>query len=148
MRDSSRVLWPQSLGELNLERSSLDAYRHWGAGAGWGTGAGRHITIFWGIKFVSSATTETCRLLLDARSGKEESLGKLLQSHLNYLKLMARTHLDKKLQGRTSPSDVVQETLLEAHRDFPRFRGTSRKNSRLGCARFWRTICVISSNVI
>ena len=44
--------------------------------------------------------------------------------YLNYLKLIARTQLDQKLQARTSASDVVQDTLLEAHRDFPRFRGS------------------------
>ena len=41
----------------------------------------------------------------------------------SYLKLMATTHFDRKLRARVSPSDVVQETLLEAHRGFPVFRG-------------------------
>lgn len=71
----------------------------------------------------SAIHTETSRLLSAAKNGEAESLGQLLEMYLNYLKLLARTQLDQKLQGRTSPSDVVQETLLEAHRDFPQFRG-------------------------
>ncbi|MEL6110485.1 MAG: RNA polymerase factor sigma-70, partial [Planctomycetota bacterium] len=69
----------------------------------------------------SFAQTEPGRLLRAAQNGQGESLGQLLQLYVNYLKLMARTQLDRKLLARTSPSDVVQETLLEAHRDFKGF---------------------------
>jgi RNA polymerase sigma-70 factor (ECF subfamily) len=48
-----------------------------------------------------------------------------LQLYRNYLKLLATTQIDEKLRARFSPSDVVQETLLEAHRDFHQFRGQS-----------------------
>ena len=34
-----------------------------------------------------------------------------------------RTHLDESIRSRVSPSDVVQETLLEAHQGFAAFRG-------------------------
>ncbi len=73
---------------------------------------------------IASQTT-TGRLLNAARDGKDESLGKLLQLYCNYLKLIATAQLDRKLRARLSPSDVVQETLFEAHRDFAQFRGTS-----------------------
>lgn len=71
----------------------------------------------------SQTQTDLVRLLSAARRGHRDSLGQLLDLYVNYLKLMARTQLDKKLLARTSPSDVVQETLLEAHRDFDGFRG-------------------------
>jgi len=64
-------------------------------------------------------------LLLSARVGVVDSMGVLLQLYGNYLKLLATTQLDAKLRSRVSPSDVVQETLLEAHRDFPTFRGST-----------------------
>ena len=51
------------------------------------------------------------------------NLGELLQAYVSYLKLLARTHLDEGLRSRVSPSDVVQETLLEAHQGFGGFRG-------------------------
>lgn len=65
------------------------------------------------------------RLLNRAREGCRESLGALLQLYRNYLQLLARTQVDMQLQGRASPSDVVQETVLDAFRDFGKFRGTS-----------------------
>ncbi len=40
---------------------------------------------------------------------------------------MARTQIDLHLQGRVNPSDLVQETFLEAHRDFDQFRGHTEK---------------------
>ena len=73
----------------------------------------------------SVSQTTTGRLLNAARGGEDGSLGQLLQLYANYLKLMATAKLDRKLRGRMSPSDVVQETLFEAHRDFAQFRGAS-----------------------
>lgn len=64
-------------------------------------------------------------LLVSAKTGEREKLGELLQLYRNYLKILATTQLDRKLFQRVSPSDVVQETLLEAHRDFGQFRGGS-----------------------
>ncbi len=64
-------------------------------------------------------------LLAAARDGSIESLGQLLQTYVSYLKLLAQTQLVANVRVRVSPSDVVQETLLEAHRDFGKFRGGS-----------------------
>ena len=71
----------------------------------------------------SSAKLE--QLLAQAKEGNTESLGRLLETYQNYLKLLACTQLDDKVRGRVSPSDVVQETMLEAHCDFAKFRGNS-----------------------
>ena len=73
----------------------------------------------------SVSPTKTGQLLEAAKGGQEDSLGRLLQSYSNYLKLSATAQLDWKLRARMSPSDVVQETLFEAHRDFAQFRGAS-----------------------
>ncbi len=64
-------------------------------------------------------------LLQQAKAGDRESLGKLLEAYQNYLRLLAQTQLDDQLRSRLSPSDIVQETMLEAHCDFPQFRGNS-----------------------
>jgi len=63
------------------------------------------------------------QLLVEARKGEANCLGKLLQYYGNYLKLLVTTHLDAKLRTRCSPSDIVQESYCEAHRDFEQFRG-------------------------
>lgn len=64
-------------------------------------------------------------LLARARGGSQSALGELLQLYRNYLGLLARLQIDRRLQGKVDPSDVVQETFLEAHRDFPQFRGAT-----------------------
>jgi len=65
--------------------------------------------------------------MADARLGKSERLGELLELYRNYLRLLARTQIDLHLQGRVNPSDLVQETFLEAYRDFGQFRGKTEK---------------------
>jgi RNA polymerase sigma-70 factor (subfamily 1) len=62
-------------------------------------------------------------LLTEARQGIRESLGRLLQTYANYIKLVAAAQVGARLKVRVSPSDVVQETFLQAHRTFDQFRG-------------------------
>jgi RNA polymerase sigma-70 factor (ECF subfamily) len=64
-------------------------------------------------------------LLRAALACQKDSLGRLLDSYRRYLTLLARLGLKRQLQGKLDPSDIVQETFLEAHRDFPQFRGTT-----------------------
>ncbi len=64
-------------------------------------------------------------LIAVARQGEKEQLGLLLQFYFNYLTVLASTQLDNRLRRRLNPSDLVQETLLAAHRDFGAFRGTT-----------------------
>jgi len=67
------------------------------------------------------------QLLTEARTAPVAVLGQLLQLYNNYLRLLASAQLDAKLRARVSPSDVVQETFLEAHRDFSQFSGKSER---------------------
>ena len=52
--------------------------------------------------------------------------GELLESYRDYLTLLARVQIGRRLQGKVDPGDVVQETFLEAHRQIAQFRGTSK----------------------
>jgi RNA polymerase sigma-70 factor (ECF subfamily) len=64
-------------------------------------------------------------LLEQARAGDQEAFGELLAQYRNYTRLLARTLIGTTLRLRLDPSDLVQETFLEAHRDFPRFEGST-----------------------
>ena len=66
-------------------------------------------------------------LLSQAGDGDAHSLGELLESYRNYLQLLATSQLDERLRVKVSPSDLVQETMLSAYRDFPQFRGESER---------------------
>ena len=58
-----------------------------------------------------------------ARAGSREALGKVLEAARQYLLSIARQEFDSDLHAKNSPSDVVQETFVEAQRDFGQFRG-------------------------
>jgi RNA polymerase sigma-70 factor (ECF subfamily) len=72
-----------------------------------------------------SAFSSPHQLLRAARDGESAALGKLLESYRNYLYLLASSRIRGRLALRASPSDVVQETFVQACASFPQFRGTS-----------------------
>ena len=61
------------------------------------------------------------------RSGDLTAQGELLGRYNNYLLVLARTQIDRRLRVRCDDSDLVQETLVEALRDFPNFAGTTER---------------------
>ncbi|MCA9261697.1 MAG: sigma-70 family RNA polymerase sigma factor [Planctomycetales bacterium] len=68
--------------------------------------------------------------LREAREGDGGQLGELLQQYRNYLSVLATSQIDRRLLPRVSPSDVVQETMLKAHKHFAQFRGGSEMEFR------------------
>lgn len=65
------------------------------------------------------------QMIQDVRAGADADLGSLLDLYRNYLRLLARLEIGRRLQGKLDASDLVQETFLEAHRHFARFQGSS-----------------------
>lgn len=58
-----------------------------------------------------------------ARGGSSEALGQVLEACRGYLLLIAQQELDTTLQAKGGASDLVQQTFLEAQRDFAAFQG-------------------------
>ncbi|MFO0905311.1 MAG: sigma-70 family RNA polymerase sigma factor [Pirellulales bacterium] len=75
----------------------------------------------------SSADARFQAALGDVQAGDSQRLGQLLDSYRNYLYLLASTQIDDRLRAKVSPSDLVQETMLGAYRDFPAFQGRTER---------------------
>ncbi len=63
----------------------------------------------------------------EARRGGTAAVGELLESYRNYLTLLASMQIEPRLRVRVSPSDLVQDTMLGAYRDFGQFRGATER---------------------
>jgi RNA polymerase sigma-70 factor, ECF subfamily len=73
----------------------------------------------WGLRAIqvpgmTSNSSEIDRLLQQAAQGDQQGLGTLLARHRERLRRMIALRLDRRLQGRIDPSDVIQEAYLEA----------------------------------
>jgi RNA polymerase sigma-70 factor (ECF subfamily) len=69
-------------------------------------------------------------LLAQARQAGGADLGDLLELYRAYLHALAQSRLGGRLRRLVNPSDVVQETFLEACRDFGAFEGTTEAQWR------------------
>ena len=60
-------------------------------------------------------------LLGRAASGDQEALAKVFSQYRDRLRQMVRLRLDRRLQGRLDPSDVLQEAYLDMARRLPEY---------------------------
>src|SRR4051812_16715090 len=65
---------------------------------------------------VTPESDETQQLLTELRAGDSRAFGRLFARHRPDLLRLVALRLDTRLQARLDPSDVVQETQLEAFR--------------------------------
>jgi RNA polymerase sigma-70 factor, ECF subfamily len=64
---------------------------------------------------------ETEALFLRATCGDREALAAFWQRHRKRLRQMVRLRLDRRLQGRVDPSDVLQEAYIDLAEKLPEF---------------------------
>ena len=81
----------------------------------------------------------------EARDGSSFALGRLIDACRSYLLAIAQRTLPKTLRAKIGPSDLVQETSFEAHRDFASFGG-ERSEELLGWLR--RILLNNAANII
>jgi RNA polymerase sigma-70 factor (ECF subfamily) len=70
---------------------------------------------------------DASQYLAAARAGSREALGQALEICRGYLLRVANQGLDADLRAKGGASDLVQETFLEAQRDFSGFHGSSEQ---------------------
>jgi RNA polymerase sigma-70 factor (ECF subfamily) len=76
-------------------------------------------------------TADAVRALLTAaRAGDAQALGALLEQFRSYLLTVANGEWADPLHAKLGPSDVVQDTFLEAYRLFERFGGAQAEELR------------------
>lgn len=73
---------------------------------------------------MSDQSTDIAHSLQAARAGSNDALGEALEACRGYLLMVANRGLDPDLRAKGGASDLVQETFLEAQRDFAQFSGT------------------------
>jgi RNA polymerase sigma-70 factor (ECF subfamily) len=66
--------------------------------------------------------------IAEAREGSRAALDQLFGACLPYLRVAARQDLGAALRSRIDAADLVQETLIEACRDFRYFRGKTEQS--------------------
>src|SRR6266516_5120489 len=77
--------------------------------------------------FTMSADTRTNEELLDAaRNGDEGALAVLVERRRDRLERMVRLRMDRRLQGRVDPVDIVQEAYLAVRGKFPQYSADPR----------------------
>jgi RNA polymerase sigma-70 factor (ECF subfamily) len=66
-------------------------------------------------------------LIRKARGGDAQARQRLFEASRNFMGLVARAQVESWLRVKVDASDLVQQTLLEAHRDFAHFQGESQQ---------------------
>jgi RNA polymerase sigma-70 factor, ECF subfamily len=68
-----------------------------------------------------TASSETDDLVRRAKAGDSSALAELFDRHSDRLRRMVRIRLDRRLQGRVDPSDVLQEAQIDVLRRAPEY---------------------------
>jgi RNA polymerase sigma-70 factor (ECF subfamily) len=82
------------------------------------------------------------QLINQARLGDAEATAQLLDRYRNYMLLLAQVQLDKSLQSKLDPSDLVQETSLAVCRDIGQFRGQSEEELAGWLRKIMANVCL------
>jgi RNA polymerase sigma-70 factor (ECF subfamily) len=76
-----------------------------------------------GVSLMSEHPSRIRRLLNEARGGNRSARDELFGCCRNYVAVIARTQVESWMRCKVDASDLVQQTLLDAHRGFDQFTG-------------------------
>ena len=76
---------------------------------------------------MSDVPSELREYLLQARQGDNGARDRLFAVCRSYLGVLARANVQPWMQAKLDASDIVQQTLLDAHRDFGQFEGQTEQ---------------------
>ena len=79
---------------------------------------------------MKSDEDETVQLLDAAREGDQSAINELLDRYRSFLTTEAESRPDPALESKIAPSDIVQQSMLEAFNGLPEFRGATDKELR------------------
>jgi RNA polymerase sigma-70 factor, ECF subfamily len=68
---------------------------------------------------------ELTRLIPAAVGGDRDAVGTVLEWYRDYLTVLVRIQIGRRLQKKVDAADVVQDVFLDAHRQFSHFHGTT-----------------------
>ena len=76
---------------------------------------------------MSDTSSEIRDCLAQARQGDRAARDRLFAACRSYLEVLARAKVQPWMRAKADASDIVQQTLLDAHRDFVRFDGQTEQ---------------------
>ena len=82
---------------------------------------------------MNSEDSHSAELLQRAAAGDQEAVNELFTLYRDRLRAMVRLRLNRRLQGRVDPSDVLQEAYLEVCRGFADYVRAPPCRSSSGC---------------
>ena len=80
---------------------------------------------------------KTEELLGDAKAGRDGAVDRLLDRHREAVRRMVEMRMDRRLMRRVDASDIVQEVLIEAHRQLALTDESVRLEELLSVANCW-----------
>ncbi|MDX1967206.1 MAG: sigma-70 family RNA polymerase sigma factor [Planctomycetaceae bacterium] len=72
---------------------------------------------------MSSSLSQWGEWIAQARAGDADARDRLFGACRSFVAVAARVHMERRLQAKVDASDLVQQSLLEAHRGFDGFAG-------------------------
>ena len=80
--------------------------------------------------FIKNKPLHWQELIQQARNGDAAALGEIVSQMRSYLLLVANGSLSQQLQSKLSASDIVQQSMLDAHKSIDKFNGSSEAEIR------------------